>query len=135
MRAVQCIYSEGFSRLISREQFVTTVKNGKVLAYKCKKCGNMQLATTVFCSKCNSHDLEVVEVRGKGKIVTYTIQNIAPLEYEKYAPYAWAVVELDAGFKISGFLPEVNSPKNLPINARVKIVDYDERGILLERDQ
>lgn len=121
--------------MISREQFVTTVKNGKVLAYKCKKCGSMQLATTVFCSKCSSHDLEVVEVEGKGKIVTYAIQNVAPLEYEKYAPYAWAVVRLDSGFNISGFLPGVDSPKNLPINARVKIVDYDERGILLERDQ
>lgn len=121
--------------MISREQFITVLKNGKVLAYKCKKCGNLQLATTVFCSKCSSNDLESVEVEGKGKVVTYTIQNVAPEEYEKYKPYAWVVVKLDAGFNISGFLSGIDSPKNLPINARVKIVDYDERGIILSPDQ
>jgi len=121
--------------LISREQFITVLKNGKVLAYKCKKCGNLQLATTIYCNKCNSQDLESVEVEGKGKVVTYTIQNVAPEEYEKYKPYAWAVVRLDAGFNISGFLPGIDSPKNLPINTRVKIVGYDERGIVLSLDK
>lgn len=120
--------------MISKEQFIMTVKNKKVLAYKCKKCGNLQLATTIFCNKCSSQDLETVEVEGKGKIITYTIQNIAPEEYEKFKPYAWVVVKLDIGFNISGFLPGINSPKNLTINARVKIVDYDERGIILSLD-
>ncbi|MGH9879213.1 MAG: Zn-ribbon domain-containing OB-fold protein, partial [Nitrososphaerales archaeon] len=114
--------------MISREQFIEKVKNGKVLANKCKRCGNTQLATVVFCGKCYSQDFEEVEVEGKGKVVTYTIQNVAPQEYEKYGPYAWVVVRLDAGFNISGFLPNIDSPKNLPINARIKIVGYDERG-------
>jgi len=121
--------------LISREQFIAKVKDGRVLAYKCRKCGNLQLATIVFCDKCNSPDLEVVEVEGKGKVATYTIQNVAPQEYEKYGPYAWVVVRLDAGFNISGFLPKIDSPKNLPINSRVKVVGYDEKGILLEIDR
>ncbi|MEM2759302.1 MAG: OB-fold domain-containing protein [Nitrososphaerales archaeon] len=121
--------------MISREQFLTVLKNGKVLAYKCKKCGNLQLATTIYCIKCNSQDLESVQVDGKGKVATYTIQNVAPEEYEKYKPYAWVVMKLDAGFNISGFLPGIDSPKNLPINARVKIVGYDERGIILSLDK
>jgi uncharacterized OB-fold protein len=121
--------------LTSREEFVNVLKNGKVLANKCKKCGNLQLATTIFCSRCSSQDLETTEVEGRGKVITYTIQNVAPEEYEKYKPYAWAVVRLDAGFNISGFLPGIDSPKNLPINARVKIVGYDERGIILSLDQ
>lgn len=120
--------------MISREEFITRAKEGKILAHKCKKCDNLQLSTIVFCSKCYSQDFEVVEVEGKGKVVTYTIQNVAPQEYEKYAPYAWVVVRLDSGFNISGFLPNVDSPKNLPINARIKVVGYDERGILLEMD-
>ncbi len=107
------------------------LKNGKVPAHKCKKCGNLQLATTIFCNQCSSLDLEVTEVEGKGKVVTYTIQNVAPEEYEKYKPYAWAVVKLDAGFNISGFLPGIDSPKDLPINVRVNIAVYDERGIIL----
>lgn len=119
--------------MISREEFITKVKDGKLPAYKCKKCGHLQLATVVFCEKCNSQDLEVVQVEGTGRVITYTIQNVPPAEYEKYAPYAWAVVQLDAGFNISGFLQGIGSPKDLPINSRVRIVGYDERGLLLER--
>ena len=121
--------------MINREQFVAKIKDGKVLAHKCKKCGNLQLATIVFCNKCYSQDFEVVEVEGKGKVATYTIQNVPPQEYEKYAPYAWVVVRLDAGFNISGFLPRIDSPASLPINARIKVVGYDERGMLLEMDR
>jgi uncharacterized OB-fold protein len=120
--------------LINREEFVAKAKEGKILAHKCKKCGNLQLSTIVFCGKCYSQEFEVVEVEGKGKVATYTIQNVAPQEYEKYAPYAWVVVRLDAGFNVSGFLPNINSPTNLPINARIKVVGYDEKGILLEMD-
>jgi len=121
--------------LITREEFVAKAKDGKVLAYKCKKCNNLQLATIVFCSKCQSQDFEVVEVEGKGRVATYTIQNVAPVEYEKYAPYAWVVVRLDAGFNVSGFLPGISSPGDVPINARVRIVGHDEKGILLEMDR
>lgn len=120
--------------MITREEIVAKIKNGKIAAHKCKKCGNLQLATVVFCGKCYSTDFEVVEVEGKGRVATYTIQNVAPVEFEKYAPYAWVVVRLDAGFNISGFLPGIATPADLPLNTRVKIVGYDERGMLLEKD-
>ncbi len=120
--------------LINREQFVAVLKNGKVLAYKCKKCGNLQLATTIFCSKCSSQDLVPTVVECKCNVIKFPIQDVAPAEYEKYKPYAWVVVKLDTGFNISGFLSGIDSPKNLPINARVKIVGYDERGIILSLD-
>lgn len=121
--------------MIEREQFVKSIKDGKVPAYKCSRCGNLQLASTVFCSKCSSKNLEMAEVGGEGRIVTYTIQNVAPEEYQKYAPYAWAVVKLDAGFNISGLLPGVQSPADLPLNTKVKVMGYDERGLILARDQ
>jgi uncharacterized OB-fold protein len=110
---------------------VAELRNGKVLAYKCKRCSNLQIATTIFCNKCSSQELDATQVKGEGKIITYSIQNVAPEEYEKYKPYAWVVVKLDAGFNISGLLPGIDSPKNLPINTKVIVVNYDERGIVL----
>ncbi|WP_320416667.1 hypothetical protein [Candidatus Nitrosotenuis chungbukensis] len=35
--------------------------------------------------------------------------------------------------RISGFLGGIASPSNLPIGSKVKIVGYDDRGILLEK--
>lgn len=116
-----------------RDEIIAKLKEGKVLANKCRKCNNLQLVTTVFCENCNSKDLEAVELEGTGKVLTFTIQNVPPEEYEKYASYAWVVVQLDAGLKISGFMPGIASSKDLALNSKVKIVGYDERGILLEK--
>ncbi len=116
-----------------KDEFIAKLKTGWVLTNKCKKCGNLQLATTVFCGKCSSREMETTEVEGKGRVVTYTIQNVPPEEYEKYAPYAFVVVQLDAGFRVSGFMQGIASPKDLPLNAKVKITGYDERGMLLEK--
>lgn len=118
---------------ISREEFVAKLKEGKVLLYRCRRCNNLQLATIVFCRKCNSDEFEVVEEKGEGKVVTFTILYVPPEGYEKYAPYGWAVVRLDSGVNISGFI-DVKSAKDLPLNSRVKIVDYDGRGIVLKAE-
>ncbi len=118
---------------VSREEFVAKLKEGKVLLYRCKRCNNLQLATIVFCRKCNSDEFDVVEEKGEGRVVTFTILYVPPEGYEKYAPYGWAVVRLDSGVNISGFI-DIKSPKDLPIDSRVKIVDYDGRGIVLQRD-
>jgi hypothetical protein len=117
------------------DKFVDKAKEGKVLAVKCKKCNNMQLATILYCLKCNSDDLEYLELEGKGKVATYTILNVvAPEGYEQYMPYAWVIFELDdASIRVSGFLEGVKEPAELPLNSKVKIIGYDERGIVLAK--
>jgi len=50
------------------------------------------------------------------------------------APYAWVVMELDdQDLRISGFLANIQKPGDLPIGAAVKVVDFDDRGIVLEK--
>lgn len=114
------------------DKFIECAKRGKILAAKCKRCNNTQLATILFCLKCNSDELEHVELDGEGRVVTYTILHVAPEGYEKYSPYAWVILESN-GLNISGFLEGVKSPSELPLNSKVKIIGYDERGIILSK--
>lgn len=118
---------------VSREEFIARLKEGKVLLYRCKRCSNLQLATMVFCKKCNSDDFEVVEEKGEGRVVTFTVLYVPPEGYESYAPYGWAVVKLDSGVNISGFI-DVKSAKELPLDSKVRIVGYDGRGIVLKAE-
>ncbi|MEM0030562.1 MAG: OB-fold domain-containing protein [Candidatus Nitrosocaldus sp.] len=118
---------------VSREEFINKLKEGKVLLYRCKRCSNLQLATIVFCRMCNSDEFEVVEEEGKGRVVTFTILYVPPEGYERYTPYGWAVVRLDSGINISGFI-DVKSARDLPLDSRVRIVGYDGRGILLKAE-
>ena len=61
--------------------------------------------------------------------------TVPPEGFEEFAPYAWAVMELDgfSGVRISGFLPNIATPEDLPIGTPVKVVGFDQRGLVLEK--
>ena len=121
-------------KLSAKPEFIEAAKAGNVLARKCTKCDELHLATVYFCSKCGSKEFEDSILKGTGKVVTYTIMTVPPAGFEDYTPYAWVVMELDdSGIRISGFLPNIEKPENLPIGTAVKVDGFDDRGIVLKR--
>ena len=123
----------------AKPEFIDAAKAGNVLARKCIKCGELHLATVYFCKKCGSKGFSNSTIKGTGKIVTYTIMTVPPAGFEDLTPYAWVVMELDdtselmSPIRISGFLANIQKPEDLPIGTAVKVVSFDERGIVLER--
>ena len=134
MLAVQFI-SLKVCKLSAKPEFIENAKAGNVLARKCTKCQELHLATVYFCKKCGNKDFEDAVIEGKGKIVTYTIMTVPPEGFEEFAPYAWVVMELDdaPGVRISGFLPHIATPSELPIGTKAKITGFDKRGLVLEK--
>ena len=131
---MQFIYSK-VCKLSAKPEFIENAKAGNVLARKCTKCGELHLATVYFCRKCGNKDFDNAIIEGKGKVVTYTIMTVPPEGFEEFAPYAWVVMELNdaSGVRISGFLPHIATPSDLPIGTMVKVVGFDQRGIVLEK--
>ena len=134
MLVVQFIFSK-VCKLSAKPEFIENAKAGNVLVIKCTKCCELHLATVYFCKKCGNKDFEDAIIEGKGKIVTYTIMTVPPEGFEEFAPYAWAVMELNdvSGVRISGFLPHITTPSDLPIGTLAKIAGFDQRGIVLEK--
>ena len=121
-------------KLSAKPEFIEAAKTGNVLARKCIKCNELHLATVYFCSKCGSKEFEDSILKGTGKVVTYTIMTVPPAGFEDFAPYAWVVMELnDSGIRISGFLSNIQKPEDLQIGTIVKVIDFDNRGIVLEK--
>ena len=121
-------------KLSAKPEFIEAAKAGNVLARKCTKCGELHLATVYYCKKCGNKGFEDSILNGTGKVVTYTIMTVPPAGFEDLAPYAWVVMELDdSGIRISGFLAKIPTPEDLPIGIPIKIVGFDERGIVLEK--
>ena len=135
---VQFIYFR-VCKLSAKPEFIEAAKTGAVLARKCMKCGESHLATVYFCKKCGSKGFDDFTMAGNGKVVTYTIMTVPPAGFEDLAPYAWVVMELDdtsenmSPVRISGFLANIQKPGDLPIGAAVKVVNFDNRGIVLEK--
>ena len=117
-----------------KQDFIENAKEGKILAHKCTNCGNLSLATVYFCGKCGKRGSEGLALDGQGKVETYTIMTVPPSGFEKFAPYAWVVLNLDnSDLRVSGFLANISKPEDLPIDTELKMVDFDDRGIVLEK--
>jgi len=121
-------------KLSAKSEFIEAAKAGNVLARKCTKCDELHLATVYFCKKCGSKEFEDSILKGTGKVVTYTIMTVPPAGFEDLVPYAWVVMELDdSGIRVSGFLPNIQKPEDLPIGTAVKVDGFGECGIVLKR--
>ena len=75
--------------------FITYLEAGKVMATRCKKCGTTYFPPRVDCPSCLSSEVEWFEVKGKGKLLTYTVVNYGPSGFEADAPYTLALGEFD----------------------------------------
>ncbi len=109
------------------------VREGKIIGFKCRKCGHKSVTPMVYCFKCGGKDIERVELPSTGKVLTYTIQMVAPEQFINEVPYAWVIVELDDGTRVSGWIPFIDKPKDLPIGQRVKMVKTYKPGIVFEK--
>ena len=85
---------------------------------KCKKCGNISFPKRIVCPECGSNEFEVLALKGKGKLVTYTIIRVAPEGFGDQAPYAIGIVELDEGIRIMGQIADCD-PEKLKIGDRL----------------
>ncbi len=86
------------------EQFYKFIQQGKLLAGKCLKCGKIHLPPRPLCDNCYSKEFEWVTVSGKGKLITYTVINIAPQQFQDLTPYAVGIIQLENGLKIPGMI-------------------------------
>lgn len=118
-----------------REKFISAAEKQKILVHKCVKCGHLMLETVLYCEKCSASKFEDAELEGTGTVVTYTIQAVAPEGFEDAGSYAWVVFKVDnSSLRASGFLPGIESPKDLPIGSKVKIKGFDPKhGLVLQK--
>jgi uncharacterized OB-fold protein len=83
--------------------FVSYLEKGKVMATRCRKCGTKYFPPRLDCSKCLGSDVEWFEIKGNGKLVTYTVVNYGPTGFENDAPYTLAIADFD-GVRVFGRL-------------------------------
>jgi len=72
----------------------------RLIGEMCVDCGAIFFPRRVVCPRCGSKDLEECKLRDKGAIVSWTIIRNPPRDYEKYAPYVVALIELDDGVRL-----------------------------------
>jgi uncharacterized OB-fold protein len=95
--------------------FMTHLEAGRVMATRCKKCGLSYFPPKADCPRCLSSDVDWFEIKGKGKLNTYTIVNYGPTGFENDAPYILALGEFDGGLQILARLSRDIEEKDIQV--------------------
>ncbi len=84
------------------------LKQNKLLGLKCKACGALTVPPKMACRQCSSYNMEAVEVKGSGKIRTFTTVFVGAEGRENEVPYIIVIVELEEGPWIMGNLEGID---------------------------
>lgn len=102
------------------EQFYKFMQQKKLMAGKCRKCGKTHLPPRPLCDNCFSQEFDWNEISGIGKLLTYTIIHVAPVQFQALAPYAVGIVELENGLRLPGMITGAEENR-LSIGMKLKI--------------
>ena len=86
------------------QEYSEALKKNKLLGLKCQDCGAITIPPKMVCRKCTGSNMEIVELKGTGKIQTFTTVNVTSEGRENEVPYTIVLVELDEGAWIMGNL-------------------------------
>ena len=92
-----------FTTETKASDFVGYLEKGKVMATRCRRCGTNYFPPRMDCPKCVGSDVEWFEIKGNGRLVTYTVVNYGPTGFEDDAPYTLAIADFD-GVRVFGRL-------------------------------
>ena len=122
---------------ITVQNYLEYVNSKKLMGSKCKKCNETYVPPRKLCIKCNSTDLEWVEMSGKGKLAAFSCIGVGTTfmvskGYSMKKPYCFSVIKLDEGPMISGQLIGVDesNPDTISIGTPVKLtfIETDLKG-------
>ena len=84
-------------------------------AARCNECQHISFPKRLVCSECGNQEFEKIRLSGKGKLVTFTIIEVAPEGFVDQVPYAVGIVELEEGIRVMGQVTDCD-PKTLRID-------------------
>ncbi len=111
--------------------------NKRIVAIRCPKCNKVFVPPRNVCGACFVPLDDIVELSGKGTVVTYTVLNFGFVDpdtgRQKPVPYTWAFINLDGTDNTFIHYVEEVDPEKLHVGMRVQAVFEEERkGHLLD---
>ncbi len=117
--------------------FVAYLEQGKVMTTRCRNCGTEYFPPKMDCPKCLISDVEWLEIKGSGKLATYTVVNYGPSGFEDDAPYTLAIADFD-GLRVFGRLSRDIKEQDIKLGMQLKVAPVrlpnDRIGYEFQRD-
>lgn len=120
------------SGLATMAELTEKRKDGTLVGFV---CGNDHAFASPVrrCPKCGSKEISEKELPNTGTVVSYTIQNVAAEEFMNETPFAWAIIDLDDGTRVTGWIPYIAREDDLPMGSKVEFTPTYKPGIMFEK--
>ena len=109
-------------------------ESGKLRGFRCANCGLATATWGLACSRCGRYPLDEAELSPKGQVVAFTILTVPGDQFLNDAPYAYVVVDLDGGGRVTGWMPAVRAESEIAIGDRVHFVTSYKPGVQFAKD-
>jgi uncharacterized OB-fold protein len=107
-------------------------EGGKLLGFR-SACGFTTATWLLVCPRCGVRDLTEVELGREGTLAAFTVQTVPSDEFLNEAPYAYVVVDLDGGGRVSGWIAGIAVDTDLALGERVRFHPSYKPGVQFER--
>jgi uncharacterized OB-fold protein len=105
------------------ENFYKFCAERKLVGVKCKCCWTVISPPRLLCPKCFTSSLEWTELKGQGKLLTFTVIHFPPGQFQALSPYAVGIAKMDEGPHLPGMIKNVKL-EDLKIGMRLQ-VDFE----------
>jgi len=85
-------------------KFWEGLKEGKIYATKCKKCGRLYFPPVADCPDDLTSEMEWTELSSEAEIETFTHVVIRPTTFQQYKPYTVAIGKMKEGVRVLAWL-------------------------------
>jgi uncharacterized OB-fold protein len=89
------------------ENFYKFCAEKKLMGVICAKCKKVSVPPRSLCPHCRNSDMDWTELPSKGKLVTYTVIHVSPIQFQEQSPYAVGIVEFGEGVRLPGMIRDV----------------------------
>jgi uncharacterized OB-fold protein len=86
------------------EDFVKYLERGKIMATRCRRCGQLYFPPRADCPDDLSTDMKWEELSGRCKLLTYTTAHFAPTGFQEDLPYTLAIARCEEDVNVYAVL-------------------------------
>lgn len=122
-----------FTALTKVNDFVDYLEQGKLMGTKCKTCGKVFFPPRADCYSCLSSNMEWFEVKGKGKLLSFTKLSYAPVGFEGELPYTLGLWDF-GDYKVFGWVSKEVPEEELEVGMEMvpRVVKLSDDRLLYE---
>jgi uncharacterized OB-fold protein len=117
-RTLHMTYNLPISRT---SKFWQGLKEGKIYATKCQKCGKLHFPPVADCGDCGSSNVKWTALDGEGEIETFTQVVVKPASFSKEPDYIVAIARLKEGVRALAWLIGVER-EDVKVGMKVRLV-------------